>query len=818
VRAVLLVVAARFRRGWRAWLLLSLLVALVSGVAMAAATAGRRAATAFPRFVAEHGFDATVYSVRPLPGLTGLPEVRQVIPGALPFGGSVTCDCPRPLDQANLTLRILPGPGALGEVVKLVSGRMPAGPGEVLASYNLAEDGNVRIGTVLRTRFYAASQRRAVLAGLTPAPAPAGTSATLRVTGIAAAEAEFPSGPSPSLEFYLSPEFATAYPGVPTLQIYYVRLRHGAADLGRFEGENGVLKGAGVLDLDRPAAAIATSIRPQATGWWVLAGLAALAGLAVTGQALARQAAAEDSDDPMLAALGLRPAQLVAASLARSLAAGVAGAVAGASLAVALSLFTPAGEARLADPSAGLLADWPVLATGALLTVLVTAALGVLPALRSARGRARLRARPGLAPGYRLSVTVHALASAGAPPAAIIGTRRALQRGRPAGPDSGAGPGGTVPVGTALAGTVTAVAALCATAVFGASLAHLTASPELYGAPFQLFFVTSGPGTGSTEKGLLAEFRRDPGLARITLARAPSLTVNRVVVSGLATQVIRGPALLSVAAGRLPAGDREIALGASTMRQTGARLGGTVRVTLRSPAGYRRTVPFTVTGIVPFASDLTTGGIGTGAALTLAGYDGALCPPGPGAAACRHTAERGLGSVILLRAADGPAGAAALARHIHRHPYDAYRTAVPTALVSFGESANFPLLLGAILVLCGAASLAHLLAVSVRRRRRENGLLSSLGFVRRQLGEILFWQASTVAVAGLLAGMPLGLVAGHAIWRAFAANLGVVGVVVLPAGVIALLGAGVLVAANLLAVLPALAAGRSPAGPALRSE
>jgi hypothetical protein len=254
------------------------------------------------------------------------------------------------------------------------------------------------------------------------------------------------------------------------------------------------------------------------------------------------------------------------------------------------------------------------------------------------------------------------------------------------------------------------------------------------------------------------------------------------------------------------------------MRQTGARLGGTVRVTLRSPAGYRRTVPFTVTGIVPFASDLTTGGIGTGAALTLASYDAALCPPGPGAAACRHTAERGLGSVILLRAADGPAGAAALARHIHRHPYDAYRTAVPTALVSFGESANFPLLLGAILVLCGAASLAHLLAVSVRRRRRENGLLSSLGFVRRQLGEILFWQASTVAVAGLLAGVPLGLVAGHAIWRAFAANLGVVGVVVLPAGVIALLGAGVLVAANLLAVLPALAAGRSPAGPALRSE
>src|SRR5690348_17905238 len=111
MRAVLLVVAARFRRGWRAWLLLALLIALVSGVAMAAATGGRRAATAFPRYVAEYGFDAAVYSVRPLPGLASLPEVRQVISGALPFDGPLTCNCAHPLDQPNVTLRMLPGRG-----------------------------------------------------------------------------------------------------------------------------------------------------------------------------------------------------------------------------------------------------------------------------------------------------------------------------------------------------------------------------------------------------------------------------------------------------------------------------------------------------------------------------------------------------------------------------------------------------------------------------------------------------------------------------------------------------------------------------------
>ena len=57
-----------------------------------------------------------------------------------------------------------------------------------------------------------------------------------------------------------------------------------------------------------------------------------------------------------------------------------------------------------------------------------------------------------------------------------------------------------MPVGTALAGTVAAVVALCATAVFGASLSHLTGSPELYGAPFQAVFDT---GTGATGQGSL---------------------------------------------------------------------------------------------------------------------------------------------------------------------------------------------------------------------------------------------------------------------------------------------------------------------------
>ena len=143
---------------------------------------------------------------------------------------------------------------------------------------------------------------------------------------------------------------------------------------------------------------------------------------------------------------------------------------------------------------------------------------------------------------------------------------------------------------------------------------------------------------------------------------------------------------------------------------------------------------------------------------------------------------------------------------------------VPAALVSFGESANFPLLLGGIVTLCGLATLAHLLVVSVARRRAENGLLQALGMVRRQLASIVFWQASTVAIIAIALGVPIGIAAGQAIWRLFAVSLGVVPVPVVHAWPIAVIAAGVLVTANVLAAIPAVSAARSRPGRVLRAE
>jgi putative ABC transport system permease protein len=113
------------------------------------------------------------------------------------------------------------------------------------------------------------------------------------------------------------------------------------------------------------------------------------------------------------------------------------------------------------------------------------------------------------------------------------------------------------------------------------------------------------------------------------------------------------------------------------------------------------------------------------------------------------------------------------------------------------------------LAVVGAATLAHLLVVSVARRRREIGLLKVLGFVNRQVAATVSWQATTVALIGIVVGVPLGVVAGEAVWNAFANNIGAVPVSAVPTWLVVTLAVGVLVVANLLAIGPALVATRS---------
>jgi hypothetical protein len=801
---------AQLRQHWKSWLALAALVTLVGGLVMAAASTARRTAAAFPDFLARHGYHAVVYSGHPLPSLARIPQVAHVTPAPGPISLPGRCvPCRKPISQNNFGVFEVP-PADLGRMLKLLSGRMPdqSSPDEVLASYTLARDYGVRVGSVIQVLTPTPAQvRLAEKLGPSKVSRAAVPRRSLRVVGLVVAENEFQYGLGPRYDLFPTKAYAAAVnPHGVMFQVYYVRLRHGAADQPAFDNQLRPLNTFGADDLDINAAAIQRAIWPQAVGWWVLAGLLALAGLAVIGQAASRQFVTDQDDHRALSAVGARAGQFVALGLMRAAIIGVAGAAGAVVLAAALSPLTPVGEARLATSSPGrVVIDPLVVAGGALATVTLVVALSAWPAVRHARRDADPPPRRAPAP------LVRALAGTGAPPSAVIGVRHALERGRGRRP---------VPVGTALLGMVMAVAALCATAVFGASLTRLISSPALYGAPFQTEFTYEGTGSGAALTGaLLTSLRRDPAITRITLVTTVEIAVNGQHVRSLAVNALRGPALVSVVDGRLPRGERDIMLGAATMRAIGAPPGGTVRVTVPNPVtGVAHTARFRVVGRGSFPPRFATGGLGNGAVMTLSALTAIQCPPGDGQPACRDHAQRGLMYSVLVRSAPGPAGAAALARYT-----GAYRSYVaspqePVELVNFGQSVSFPLLFGVALSLFGAATMAHLLLVSVNRRRTEAGLLKVLGFLRRQVAAVVGWQATVVALAGIAAGVPLGIAAGRVAWRLFATNLGVVPVPVVPAAALAALACAVLVAVNALAAGPAWLAARSHPAQLLRVE
>ena len=129
-----------------------------------------------------------------------------------------------------------------------------------------------------------------------------------------------------------------------------------------------------------------------------------------------------------------------------------------------------------------------------------------------------------------------------------------------------------------------------------------------------------------------------------------------------------------------------------------------------------------------------------------------------------------------------------------------------------------PSLLVAGLVLGAVVALTLTLVASVRQRRRDLALLKTVGFVRRQLAATVAWQATVAAVVGILVGIPLGIVVGRWLWDLFALQIDAVPYPTVPMGAVALAALGTVVLANLVAVVPARSAARTPTALMLWSE
>jgi len=364
-----------------------------------------------------------------------------------------------------------------------------------------------------------------------------------------------------------------------------------------------------------------------------------------------------------------------------------------------------------------------------------------------------------------------------------------------------------VPVRSAIFGATLGVAALTASMVLAASLGHLLDTPRLAGFTWDAFV--------SAEGGLpkaAAALRADPKVAGYTRGGFTGVRVGRAAAMALVLGA-SGPARPVITAGVAPASGDEIALGASTMRAAHTAIGQTVDVVLDQAGGHPKPARMRVVGtvIVPPTPFLVTR-LGEGAAITLGGY-----------LRINTDAARQLGGLpFLVRFAPGvsrDAGLAAVAKDITGLP-NPFVTAAdrPASVVSLASIAGLPIALSGLLALMAAATLAHTLASSTRRRRRDLAIFKTLGFIRRQVRQAVAWQATTIAGIALLIGLPVGVAGGRWAWRYLATQLGVLPEPAIPLTAILITIPAALALANLIAAAPGQAAARTQSAAILRAE
>jgi hypothetical protein len=575
-----------------------------------------------------------------------------------------------------------------------------------------------------------------------------------------------------------------------------ITLKDGAAAVPRFKADLARVTGRSDIDVWDIDSYIGGPVR-KATGYeaacllaFALAAL--LAALFLVGQAVARYAAGGAENLRVLQAVGLTRRQAaVAAALGPGLAA-AAGAVTGVAAALVASRWMPIGLATLVEPHPGFDADWLVLGPGAVVAVLlVTAGSAGLTWAALTAGPARPRRG-----------SVIAAAAGWLPVAALIGARFALEPGRGR---------SSVPVVPALAGAVAGVLGVLAAFTFSAGVSDAAAHPERFGVTWQLegFYGENGQDFGPANQVSAAVAAR-PDVAGFLDARIGGAQASGVSIETYEYRTVGGkPVATVLTAGAMPDGPAQIVLAPTTARSLHAGVGSVLRLT-----GGQRPQTETVTGI-GFVPTGAHNDYDEGAWISPAGYDRLFS----GA----HYGFKFHVGIVALRPGVNPARAAvaltATAAAVHGGAALSFGPAdLPDTVQMLTDLAQLPTALGAFLALLAVGAVGYALSTAVRRRGRELGVLRALGLTSGQSRLVIITQATLLALAGLVAGIPLGLAVGQSVWQAVAGLTPLAYQPPLAPWALALIAPGALLAANLLALWPGWRAARLRPAQILRAE
>jgi hypothetical protein len=523
------------------------------------------------------------------------------------------------------------------------------------------------------------------------------------------------------------------------------------------------------------------AVRPFVMAVLLFAALGALGAVAAIGGSLARQAAADSKDAPLLVSLGADRRLLAVVAAGRAGVVGVVGVVVAVTVAVLLSPAFPLGPVADVEPHPGVAVDLMILVPGGVLLLAAVLTVGVAASRMPTAAPTR-----GATPGWISHRLMGALPTTGGigvwmafPPS---GRARALMRAT------------VVPVAVAALGGG-------AVAVFASSIDDLFEHPQRHGWNWDVA-VTCNQGYCEIPTTFSAELDATTGVEAWTYLSFDTIEIGGQRVPTVGSGLGHGDLdPLTVIDGRPPATTDEVVLGESTMRQLGVRIGD--RVTVDGAGSTMLVVGRAVFGGLGYA-DSDRPSLGRGAGMTAEGMLDLNDEPAPPAA------------VVLDVNGDPDPVADLLRKRMPQHTV--LSTQRPSALAAWPDLRRLPLLLGVLLGLVGLSSLAHGVAASTRLHRRDLAVMRALGLTPRRVAYAVSWQTLALFTVALAIGAPLGILVGVTSWQAVTERLdldsaAVAAPIPLVAGTLA---AATAVAA--LAVLLARTTNRSPGAAALRSE
>jgi hypothetical protein len=801
-----------FGQRWTGYLALVLLLGLVGGLALGSLAAARRTQAAFPAYLAStNPSDLTVltgsfgdagssgYDPVLIAKIAALPGVRHVT-SYVGLNVAVLAPDGSASGGAGPVAASVDGEFFSTDRVTIVAGRMadPGRPDEAVIDA-LGTPPQVHVGDVAAFGFYTDAQAARLNAGQPVKP-------VLRINVTVVGKAVFSSegaqddvdtmrNGGPLFTPALARQLAACCSSYTETAVQLTEDGNSAVEVAERRIQQ-------VLPPGFPVEFYVTSategkaqraVEPTSIALAVFGGIAGLAALVIAGQVIGRQLRLGAGDLTVLRALGSRPAGTVCDSLLGVVCAVAAGALLAGVLAVGLSPIAPLGPVRPVYPFRGVAFDWTVLGGGAGVFIAVLSLLAVGLARRQAPHRAARALRPGPGSG---TFWVRAARTCGLPASAAEGIRLAL--------DPGSGRR-SVPLRSAIGGTAAAIVVLIATVTFGASLQTLVSHPALYGWNWTFALNAGSPSYIATNRAgeLLSH---DPAVAAWTgiyfaTARIDGQTVP---VLGMSPHSPVAPPLLS---GHGLETTGQVVLGSATLAQLHKRVGDAVTVQDSGSRTFRLRIAGTATLPSLGASGTLHTEMGTGAVFSYQLIPGAVSgQPNEILVSLRPGADPGAARTRLQRLV--PAVNGGTVSGVQR----------PAEIVGYRTMGTAPVLLAAALALGAISSVWLALMASVRHRRKDLALLKTLGFTRRQLAATVGWQATVTVIVGTAVGIPLGIGLGRFLWDLFARQIDVVPEPIVPVPTVAVVIAGALLIANLLALLPGRAAGRTPAAALLRSE